>query len=153
MCPDWESNLRHFGSQPVLNPLSYASQGPKAKKLYDSFVESMNINDGDENEDENNDAEAGPLSASPTRLTPFSASKGCFDKFQRHFRLKSASLHEEAASVDKKQHQQLSITMFISWTKRSVMLTPLAEIEVMAQGKDTAPPEEVPDDVVPSEEL
>ncbi|KAF6081758.1 hypothetical protein HJG60_008777 [Phyllostomus discolor] len=27
MCPDWESNLRLFGSQPVLNPLSYASQG------------------------------------------------------------------------------------------------------------------------------
>ncbi|KAF6114436.1 hypothetical protein HJG60_010437 [Phyllostomus discolor] len=25
--PDWESNLRHFGSQPMLNPLSYASQG------------------------------------------------------------------------------------------------------------------------------
>ncbi|KAF6119616.1 hypothetical protein HJG60_010085 [Phyllostomus discolor] len=27
MCPDWELNLRHFGSQPTLNPLSYASQG------------------------------------------------------------------------------------------------------------------------------
>ncbi|KAF6088458.1 hypothetical protein HJG60_008283 [Phyllostomus discolor] len=27
MCPDWESNKRHFGSQPMLNPLSYASQG------------------------------------------------------------------------------------------------------------------------------
>ncbi|KAF6114479.1 hypothetical protein HJG60_010473 [Phyllostomus discolor] len=27
MCPDWESNLQHFGSQPMLNPLSYASQG------------------------------------------------------------------------------------------------------------------------------
>ncbi|KAF6084300.1 hypothetical protein HJG60_008576 [Phyllostomus discolor] len=24
--PDWESNLRHFGLQPVLNPLSYTSQ-------------------------------------------------------------------------------------------------------------------------------
>ncbi|KAF6111422.1 sirtuin 5 [Phyllostomus discolor] len=28
MCPDWESNLLHFGSQPALNPLSYASQSP-----------------------------------------------------------------------------------------------------------------------------
>ncbi|KAF6080222.1 zinc finger protein 570 [Phyllostomus discolor] len=27
MYPDWELNLRHFGSQPALNPLSYASQG------------------------------------------------------------------------------------------------------------------------------
>ncbi|KAF6099835.1 hypothetical protein HJG60_011566 [Phyllostomus discolor] len=27
MYPGWESNLRHFGSQPELNPLSYASQG------------------------------------------------------------------------------------------------------------------------------
>ena len=26
MCPDWESNLRPFGSQPTLNPLSYTSQ-------------------------------------------------------------------------------------------------------------------------------
>ena len=27
MCPDWELNLRPFGSQPMLNPLSYTSQG------------------------------------------------------------------------------------------------------------------------------
>ena len=27
MCPDWEWNWRPFGSQPVLNPLSYTSQG------------------------------------------------------------------------------------------------------------------------------
>ncbi|KAF6081956.1 hypothetical protein HJG60_008932 [Phyllostomus discolor] len=27
MCPDWESNLRYFGLQPELNPLSYTSQG------------------------------------------------------------------------------------------------------------------------------
>ena len=26
MCPDWESNQRHFGSQLVLKPLSYTSQ-------------------------------------------------------------------------------------------------------------------------------
>ena len=26
MCPDWELNQRSFGSQPMLNPLSYASQ-------------------------------------------------------------------------------------------------------------------------------
>ena len=29
MCPDWESNHRPFGSQPMLNPLSYTSQGIK----------------------------------------------------------------------------------------------------------------------------
>ena len=27
MCPDWESNQRPIGSQPVLNPLSRTSQG------------------------------------------------------------------------------------------------------------------------------
>ena len=27
ICPDWESNLRPFGSQPTLSPLSYTSQG------------------------------------------------------------------------------------------------------------------------------
>ena len=27
MCPDWESNLRPFGLQPTLNPLSYTGQG------------------------------------------------------------------------------------------------------------------------------
>ena len=27
VCPDWESNLRPFGSQPTLSPLSYTSQG------------------------------------------------------------------------------------------------------------------------------
>ena len=27
MCPDWESNWRPFGLQPVLNLLSYTSQG------------------------------------------------------------------------------------------------------------------------------
>ena len=27
MCPDWESNQRLFGLQPVVNPLSYTSQG------------------------------------------------------------------------------------------------------------------------------
>ncbi|KAF6104496.1 hypothetical protein HJG60_011411 [Phyllostomus discolor] len=32
MYPDWESNLRCFGSQPVLNPLSYTSQGLKSIK-------------------------------------------------------------------------------------------------------------------------
>ena len=26
-CPDWELNRQPFDSQPVLNPLSYASQG------------------------------------------------------------------------------------------------------------------------------
>ena len=27
MCPDWESNWHPFGSQPMLSPLSYTSQG------------------------------------------------------------------------------------------------------------------------------
>ena len=27
MCPDWESNQQHLDSQPMLNPLSYTSQG------------------------------------------------------------------------------------------------------------------------------
>ena len=27
MCPDWESNRGPYGLQPVLNPLSYTSQG------------------------------------------------------------------------------------------------------------------------------
>ena len=27
MCPDWDSNGRPFGLQPVLSPLSYTSQG------------------------------------------------------------------------------------------------------------------------------
>ena len=27
MCPEWELNWQPFGSQPVLNPLSYTSQG------------------------------------------------------------------------------------------------------------------------------
>ena len=31
MCPDWESKVRPFGSQPMLNPLSYTSQGMKDK--------------------------------------------------------------------------------------------------------------------------
>ena len=27
-CCDWESNQQPFGSQPILKPLSYTSQGP-----------------------------------------------------------------------------------------------------------------------------
>ena len=27
MCPDWESNQQPFGSQPMLNPWTHASQG------------------------------------------------------------------------------------------------------------------------------
>ena len=29
MCPDWESNQQPFGSQPMLNPPHYTSQGKK----------------------------------------------------------------------------------------------------------------------------
>ena len=39
ICPDWESNQRLLGLQPVLNPLSYTSQGRKHlfKKSYVIF--------------------------------------------------------------------------------------------------------------------
>ena len=33
MCPDWELNWQPFGSQPVLNPLSYSSQGRRFPNL------------------------------------------------------------------------------------------------------------------------
>ncbi|KAF6114673.1 hypothetical protein HJG60_010626 [Phyllostomus discolor] len=121
----------------------------KAKKLYDSFVESMDINDSDEDEDEDDNAEAGLPGACHTRPSPFSISKDWSDKFQRQFGLKSISLYGETASADKKQLQQLPRTMFNAQMKRSVIPTPLVEIEVTAQGEDTAPS----DEVVPSEEL
>ena len=34
MFPDWKSNWQPFGSQPVLNPLSYTSQGLLCQVLY-----------------------------------------------------------------------------------------------------------------------
>ena len=34
MCPDWELNWRPFGSQPMLNPLSYTSQGHLLTSLH-----------------------------------------------------------------------------------------------------------------------
>uniref|UniRef100_A0A3P8SMD9 HTH CENPB-type domain-containing protein n=1 Tax=Amphiprion percula TaxID=161767 RepID=A0A3P8SMD9_AMPPE len=58
---------------------------------------SSDVRDGDED----GEAEAGPLSASPTRPTLYNASKGWFDKFQKRFGLKSVSLHGEAASADR----------------------------------------------------
>ena len=73
----------------------------KAKKLKDTFAEIGDDHGGDEDEDEDDDAEAGPSSASPTKQTPFSASKGWFDKFQKRFGLRSVPLHGEAASADK----------------------------------------------------
>ena len=33
MCPDWESNWRPFGSQPMLNPQSHPSQGMESMRL------------------------------------------------------------------------------------------------------------------------
>ena len=39
MCPDWESNLQPFGSQPMLNPLSYTSQG----HVFKNFILSIHL--------------------------------------------------------------------------------------------------------------
>lgn len=52
-------------------------------------------------DEDDDDAEAGLSSASPTRSTTSGVSKSWFDKFQKCFRHKSVSLHGEAASVDK----------------------------------------------------
>ncbi|XP_017165864.1 tigger transposable element-derived protein 1-like isoform X2 [Poecilia reticulata] len=68
----------------------------KAKKLYETFAENNDVPDNEEDDD----AEPGPSSASPTGPTPFNASKGWFDKFQKRFGLKSVSMHGEAASAD-----------------------------------------------------
>ncbi|XP_013360806.1 PREDICTED: tigger transposable element-derived protein 1-like isoform X2 [Chinchilla lanigera] len=86
----------------------------KAKKLYDSFAESMDVHNSDKDEDKDEDTEVGPSSTSPTRPTPFSASKGWFDKFQRRFGLKSISLHGEAALMDKTRAKEYVNDMFKS---------------------------------------
>lgn len=92
----------------------------KALKLYGTFAES-----GDENDSENGDA--GASSDSPTKKTPFSASKGWFDKFQRRFGLKSVSLHGEARK------------------KREVTPTPSLETDVSNECGDCTPPDESPE--------
>ncbi|XP_066450925.1 tigger transposable element-derived protein 1-like [Eleutherodactylus coqui] len=70
----------------------------KAKTPYDRSAERTDVHD---EEDEGDDAEAEPMSTSLTTPTPFSASKGWFDKFQRRFGLKSVPLHGENASANK----------------------------------------------------
>ncbi|XP_037540482.1 tigger transposable element-derived protein 1-like [Nematolebias whitei] len=67
----------------------------KAKQLYDRLAAKRYVQNGDEEEE----AGAGPSSASTTGPTPFSASKGWFDKFQKRFGLKSVCLHGEAAAA------------------------------------------------------
>lgn len=63
----------------------------KAKKLYETFADS----------EEQDDAEPRPLtSAFHAEPSSFNASKGWFEKFKKHFGLKSVSLHGEAASAD-----------------------------------------------------
>ncbi|KAL2098487.1 hypothetical protein ACEWY4_004967 [Coilia grayii] len=63
----------------------------KAKKLYETFADS----------EEQDDAEPRPsTSASNAEPSPFNASKGWFDNFQKRFGLKSVFLHGEAASAD-----------------------------------------------------
>lgn len=63
------------------------------------------------------------------------------------------SVYKNILAQKKKQHQELPITMFLTRRKTTVTPTPLAKTEVMDKGKDTAPPDEAPDEVVPSEEL
>jgi len=75
----------------------------KAKSLYDTYTQLAQDRGADEHvEDEmdiDDDDEAGP--SSPKKATPFTASKGWFDKFQRRYGIRSVSLHGEAASADK----------------------------------------------------
>ncbi|XP_035265329.1 tigger transposable element-derived protein 1-like [Anguilla anguilla] len=69
----------------------------KAKKLYETFADSDDVHDSEEQDD----AEPRPsTSAFHAEPSPFNASKGWFDKFQKRFGLKSVSLHGEAASAD-----------------------------------------------------
>lgn len=69
----------------------------KAKQLYETFADSDDVHDNEEQDD----AEPRPsTSAFHAEPSLFNASKGWFDKFQKHFGLKSVSLHGEAASAD-----------------------------------------------------
>ncbi|CAI9731920.1 Hypothetical predicted protein [Octopus vulgaris] len=60
----------------------------KARKLYGKFT--------DGGDDDPDDPEPGPSTASPTKPT----GKGSFDKFQKRFNLKSVSLLGEATSAE-----------------------------------------------------
>uniref|UniRef100_A0A667YR71 HTH CENPB-type domain-containing protein n=1 Tax=Myripristis murdjan TaxID=586833 RepID=A0A667YR71_9TELE len=65
--------------------------------LYETFADSNDVHDSEELDD----AKLRPLtSAFHAEPSPFNASKGWFDKFQKRFGLKSVSLHGEAASAD-----------------------------------------------------
>lgn len=74
-------------------PLDTNTIREKARQLYGKFTDG-----GDDNPD---DPQPRTSTASPTKPTEFTASKGWFDKFQRRFNLKSVSLHGEAGSADK----------------------------------------------------
>ncbi|XP_029640401.1 tigger transposable element-derived protein 1-like [Octopus sinensis] len=76
----------------------------KTRSLYKTFAAKESEDDsGDHEEDEDDveDQQPGTSSDSQPKKHPFSASKGWFVKFQKHFGLKSVSLHGEAASADK----------------------------------------------------
>ncbi|XP_060765555.1 tigger transposable element-derived protein 1-like [Neoarius graeffei] len=69
----------------------------KAKKLYETFADSDDIHDSEEEED----VDLRPsTSAVHAVSSPFNASKGWFEKFQKRFGLKNVSLHGEAASAN-----------------------------------------------------
>uniref|UniRef100_UPI00358E0465 tigger transposable element-derived protein 1-like n=1 Tax=Myxine glutinosa TaxID=7769 RepID=UPI00358E0465 len=63
------------------------------------------------------------------------------------------TVYKNLLAQNKKQHQQLPITMFLTCKKRQVTPTPSAETEVANEGEDTTQPDEAPDAVAPSEEL
>ncbi|XP_071328990.1 tigger transposable element-derived protein 1-like [Trachinotus anak] len=69
----------------------------KARTLYQTFADSDDIHDREEEED----ADTGP-SSSAVHAVPsaFNASKGWFEKFKKRFGLKNVSLHGEIASAN-----------------------------------------------------
>lgn len=69
----------------------------KAKQLYETFADSDDVHDSEEQDDADPRPSTSTFHAEPS---PFNASKGWFEKFQKRFGLKNVSLHGEAASAD-----------------------------------------------------
>ncbi|XP_070601882.1 tigger transposable element-derived protein 1-like [Erythrolamprus reginae] len=110
----------------------------KAQQLYNRLAntEGGDADEGnaDEGAGDSEDPQPSTSSASSAPAT-FTASKGWFEKFQLRYGLKSVSLHGEAAQK-KKLRQQLTITMFVTKTKRSVTPSPAASIIEMVIEED-----------------